>query len=83
MKPKHFLQRGTRYTSGCDPIQKVWDRYRKIARDNFGRKRKSTGFIYLNGPRSCEAEGHLKMQSCLQDAVINSAPRIGKYNNKL
>ena len=40
MKPKHFLQRGSRYTSGCDPIQKFWDRYRKIARDNFGRKRK-------------------------------------------
>ena len=36
-----------RYTSSCDPKQKMWDRYRKITRDNSGRKRKSTGSIYL------------------------------------
>ena len=29
-----------------------------------------------------EAEGHLTMRLCLQDAVINYAPRIGKYINK-
>ena len=61
----------------------MWDRDRKIARDNFGRKRKSTGFIYLPGSKLREAEGHLTMRSCLQDAVINYAPRIGKYTNKL
>ena len=72
-----------RYTSGCDPIQQFWDRDRKTARENFGRKRKSTGFIYLPGSKLCEAEGHLMMRSCLQYAVINSAPRIGKYINKL
>ena len=38
-----------RYTPGGDPIQEMWDRDRKIARYNFGRKRKSTGFIYLPG----------------------------------
>ena len=67
-----------RYTSGCDPIQEMWDRYRKIARYNFGIKIKLTGFIYLPGSKFCEAEGHLMMRSCLQDAVISSVPRIGK-----
>ena len=41
-------------------------------------KKKATGFIFLTGLGFCEAEGNLKMGSCLQDAVINSAPRIGK-----
>ena len=71
------------YTSGYDPMQKMWDRDLKIARDNFGGKRKSTGYIYLPGSKFREAEGHLTMRSCLQDAVINYAPRIGKYINKL
>ena len=43
------LQIGMRYTPSYDTIQKIWGRYRKIARDGFGRKRKSTGFIYLPG----------------------------------
>ena len=68
-----------RYTPGYDPIQKLWDRDRKIARDNFCIKIKSNGLIYLAESRFCEAEGHLTMRSCLQDAVINSAPGIGKY----
>ena len=72
-----------KYTPGYYPIQKIWDRDWKTARDNFGRKRKSTGYIYLPGSRFGEAEGHLNMRSCLQDTVINSAPRIGKYINKL
>ena len=72
-----------RYTSGSDPIHQMWDRDRKIARDNFCRKRKSTGFIYLPGSEFREAEGHLTMRSCLQDAVINYDPMIGKYINKL
>ena len=83
MKPKRFLQVGMRYTPGYDPINQMWDRYRKIARDNFGRKIKSTGFIYLPGSKYREVEGHLTMRLCLQDAVINYAPRIGKYINKL
>ena len=83
MKPKKILQRGTRYTSGCDPIKQMWDRDGKIAREKFGRKIKPTGFIYLTGSKFREAEGNLMMRSCLQDAFINSAPRIGKYINKL
>ena len=72
-----------RYTSGCDPIQKMWDRARKIAGDNFGKNIKSTGFIYLPGSKFSEAEGHLLMRLCLKDAVINHSPRIGKYINKI
>ena len=71
-----------RYTPGYDPIQQLWDRDRKIARDNFCIKIKSTGLIYLAGSRFCEAEGHLTMRSCLQDTVINYAPRNGKQIDK-
>ena len=60
----------------------MWDRDRKVARKKFGKKRKSTGFIYVPGSKFREAEGHLSMRSCLQDAVINSAPSIGKYIDK-
>ena len=83
VKLKHFLQRGMRYKSGYDPKHKMWNRDRKIARDYFGRKRKSTGFIYLPGSKFREAGVHLTMRSCLQDDIINSASRIGKYINKL
>ena len=66
-----------RYILGCDPIQKIWDRYRKISRDSLGNK-KSTGYIYLPGSKFREAEVHLAARSYLKDTVINSAPRIGK-----
>ena len=65
-----------------DPLQAMWDRDRKISKENFCRKRKATGCIYLPGSDFCEAEGHFSMRSCLQDAVINSAPRIGKFIDK-
>ena len=50
--------------------------------ETFGEKRKSTGFIYVPGSKFRLAEGHLSMRSCLQDAVIISDPRIGKYIDK-
>ena len=78
VKPKHSLQKITRCISFGDPLHELWDRDRKTARDKFGKKRKSTGF-FLPGSEFHEAEGHLSMRSCLQDAVINSAPMIGKY----
>ena len=46
---------------------------------NFGSKIKSTGYMYPPGYKYREAEGHLKLRSCLKDAVIKSASRIGKY----
>ena len=76
LKPKHFLPSRMIYTSGGDAIQEMWYRYRKIARDNFGRKRKSTGYIYLPGLKFREAEGHLSMRSCLQDDLIHMPPGL-------
>ena len=83
LKPKYLLQRIMRCTFFGDPIQAMWDRDRKMTGANFGKKRESTGFIFLPGSKFREAEGHLLMRSCLQYAVINYAPRIGKYINKL
>ena len=59
------------------------DRDTKVARQDFDRKRKPTGCIFLPGSGFREAEGNLKMRSCLQDDVVNSAPRIGKFINKV
>ena len=82
MKPNHALQRRMKCISFGDPLQAMFDRERKMAKDNFGRKRKSTGCIYLPGSYLREADGHLSMRSCLKEVVINSAPRIGKYIDK-
>ena len=61
----------------------MWDRDNKIARDNFGIKIKSSGFIYLPVSKLLGAESHLMMRLCLKDAVINPTPSIGKYINKM
>ena len=45
-------------SSGYDPIEQMWDRDQKRARESFGRKRKPTGYIYLPGSKYCEAEGY-------------------------
>ena len=79
MKPNHALQRRIKCISLGDTLQEIFDRDRKMAKDNFGRKRKATRCIYLPGSDFREDEGHLSMRSCSQDAVINSAPIIGKY----
>ena len=68
--------------SCCDTLQAMFDRDRKVAKDNFGRKRKATGCIYLPESEFREAEGNLSMRSCLQDAIISCAPRIVKFINK-
>ena len=58
------------------------DRNFKEAKQNFGRKRKPIGCIFLSDSGLRDAVGNLKLRSCLQDSVINSAPRIGKFLNK-
>ena len=65
-----------------DPLQAMWDRDRKMAKETFGRKRKATGCIFLPGSDLCEAGGHLSNRPCLQDTVINSSLSIGKYIDK-
>ena len=54
----------------------------KKSRQSLGRKIKSTGYIYLHGSQYCEAEGYLNLRSCLQDDVINSAPRMWKIHKQ-
>ena len=82
-KPKLEFQRRFLKYSRCDPIRAMFDRDRKEARQDLGKKRKATGCIFLPGSGFREAEGNLKMRSCLQDTVINSALIIGKFINKL
>ena len=81
-KQKFEFQRRLIKYSCCDPLQSMLDRDTKVARQNFGRKIKPTGCIFIPGSGFREAEGNLKMRSCLQDTVINSAPRIGKFIDK-
>ena len=83
MSTEHFFTNtGIRCSPGSYPIQKMWDRDRKIAIDNYGIKGKPTGYIYLPGLKYPEAKVHLELRSGLKGSVINYAPKIGKYVNK-
>ena len=48
-----------------------------------GRKRRSPGYACLNSSPYSDAEGSSQLISCLHDATINAAPRIGKFFDKL
>ena len=61
----------------------MWYIYRKIINYNFGRKRKSNGYIYSPGSKYRESEGHFNLRLFFQYAVVNIVPRIGKQTNKL
>ena len=78
-----FTKIEIRCSFGYDSSGRMWDIDRKITNHNFERTRKSTGYIYIPGNKYREAGGYLKMISCLQDSVIDSTPRIGKYINNL
>ena len=75
---RNFFQYGINWYI---PIERKWDRDKKNQEKVLEEKEK-TGYIYLPGSQYRGAEGHLKLRSCLHDAVINSAPSIGKYTNK-
>ena len=49
----------------------------RIRRTYSGRKRKPTGYFYITGSPYRDAEGSSHLRSCLRDAIINAAPRIG------
>ena len=49
-----------------------------MSRTNSGRKRKETGFVYPKGSPYCDAEGSSHLISCMNDAIINAAQRIGR-----
>ena len=52
----------------------------RIQRTYSGRKRKATGYVSLTGSPYRDAEGSPHHRSCLHDAIINAAPRIGEKN---
>ena len=59
-----------------------YDKTVKRTREKIGGKKEPTGFIYLLGSQFCQAKRNLKLRSCLHDAVLNAAPRIGKFADK-
>ena len=56
VKPEHFLQILMRYTPGYDPIQQIWDRYRKIARDFLEEKENQMDIFIFMGQNSVRLE---------------------------
>ena len=62
---------------------KIWDRDTKNQKTILEGKKITPGYIDLTGSQYREAEGHLKLRSCLQYVVINYALRIGKCINKI
>ena len=55
----------------------MWKEQEKLWKTNL------TEFIYLPVSQLHQAESDLKLRSCLHDAVINAAPIIGKFINKI
>ena len=53
-------------------------KYTRIRRTYSGRKRKATGYVLITGSPYCDAEGSPHHRSCLHDAIINAASRIGE-----
>ena len=47
-----------------------------------GRKLKATGYVLITGSPYRDAEGSPHQRSCLHDAIINAAPRIGEFFDK-
>ena len=50
----------------------------RIRRTYSGKKRRATGFVYLKGSTYHDAEVLSQLRLCLNDAIINSASRIGR-----
>ena len=49
----------------------------RIRRTYSGRKQRATSYVYLNGSPYRDAKGSSQPRSCLHDAIINAALRIG------
>ena len=50
---------------------------RRMRRKYSGIKRKATGYVLITGSPYRDAKGYPRHISCLHDAIINAAPRIG------
>ena len=56
----------------------------RIRRTYSGRKRKAKGYVLLTGSPYRDSEGSSQLISCLHDAIVNAAPRIGgKSKNQI
>ena len=60
---------------------KFWDRNMKQSRQILEEKENQMD-IFLPASQLREAEGDLRLRSCLHDAIINLALSIGKFINK-
>ena len=58
-------------------FKKDYTKDRRIRQTYSGRKKKATGYVLLTGSPYRDAEGSPHHRSCLHDAIINAAPRIG------
>ena len=54
----------------------------RISRTYSVRKRRASDYVYLNGSPYHDAEGLSQLRSCLHDAIINDALRIGEKSTK-
>ena len=50
----------------------------RICRTYSGRKRKATCYVLITGSPYRDAEGYPQHRSCIHDAIINTAPKIGE-----
>ena len=50
--------------------------------DIFRNEKREIGFVYLKGPPYRDYEGS-QIRSCIHDAIINAAQRIGNFFDKL
>ena len=54
----------------------------RICQTHSGRKPNATGYVLITGSPYSYAEGYPHHRSCLHDAIINAAPRIGEKNDR-
>ena len=59
-------------------LQNVIIKDRRITQAYSGKKRKGTGYVLLTGSKYRDAEVSSHHRSCLHDAIINAAPRVGE-----
>ena len=67
----------------CYVISAKYIKYARIRRVYSGRKWKAAGFLYIQGSPYRDAEGPSKIRSCIYDAMINAATKIGQRIYKL
>ena len=87
LKQKYRKFYNTKYQEKCGNRHHVlsapYIKYARIRRVYSGRKRKATGYVYIQGSPYLDAEGSSQLRSCLHDSIINASPRIFQGVDKL